>query len=652
MKKTIVTLILISGFFIHSYSQIVLKTPHSSRQTGYKINATLKPEDNIVDGEMVATWVNLSMVAVNDAQMHLYLNAFRNRNSTFYRESGGDMIYTTEGAGWIDINSISDKKGTNLINRMKFISPDDGNPDDMTVLKVNLPEPCFPGDTLTLKIKFRSKLPSTIIRTGSSGDFFFVAQWFPKFGVYEPAGFRYAMSGGWNCHQFHRNSEFYANHSIYEVTINLPEKYVVGSCGMLLNESVNDDGIKTISYRAEDIVDFAWTAWPDYAVYMDKWRDVDITLLIPPERKIQVSRQLAAVKDALEYLDENVGPYPWPYLTIVDPPSRGGGAGGMEYTTLFTSTSFYGVPGFLRLPELVTIHEFGHSYFMGIFASNEFEEPWLDEGITTFWEGRIVDHFYGTNSGLLNHRILKIPDRYAARASYINSGSRQAISNAAFAWNFPHETYSMMSYHKTAVIMETLMGMVGEETMNEIFREYYKRWAFKYPSGRNFIDVVSDVVVKIHGTKFGPDMNWFFDQTIYGTDICDYKVTGFSNRKEYNITGSDSTKNEFQATDSTYKSVVELERAGGVTLPVEVLIHFDNGKEVTEYWDGKSRIKDYSYSGKGKINWVKIDPDFKIKMDVNYANNSRTDEPDQIPVRRLTDKLISFLQFFISFISL
>ena len=153
--------------------------------------------------------------------------------------------------------------------------------------------------------------------------------------------------------------------------------------------------MKTQVFRAEDIVDFAWTAWPGYAVFTDKWKHVNITLLIPEERKKQVERQFTAVKYALEYLDENVGPYPWPHLTFVDPPSIGSGAGGMEYTTLFTSESSYFMPAFLHMPEMVTVHEFGHAYFMGILASNEFEEPWLDEGVNSFWEERIMDHFYG-----------------------------------------------------------------------------------------------------------------------------------------------------------------------------------------------------------------------------------------------------------------
>ncbi len=116
---------------------------------------------------------------------------------------------------------------------------------------------------------------------------------------------------------------------------------------------------------------------------------------MPAARVIQAKRQLTSVKNALEYFEKNVGPYPWPHLTFVDPPSIGYGSGGMEYTTIFTSESFTGVPEFLHLPEMVTIHEFGHAYFMGILASNEFEEPWLDEGVNQFWESRIMDNYYG-----------------------------------------------------------------------------------------------------------------------------------------------------------------------------------------------------------------------------------------------------------------
>ena len=655
MKRISIFLIVIFPIFNTIKSQVINKKPLSERITGYKLNVKLDTEKKTVSGTMDAFWVNKSSDTVPDIQLHLYMNAFKSNRTTFFRESGGSPGNKETDPGWINILSLTGRNGNDLMPGMQYISPDDGNPDDRTVVKVILPEPAKPGDTVFIRSDFETKLPSRIRRTGYSGDFYFVAQWFPKFGVYEPEGMRYSTTGAWNCHQFHSNSEFYANHSVYDVTITLPVGYVTGSGGLLISES-NEGEQKTLVYRAEDIVDFAWTTWPGYAVFNDKWNNVSITLLIPQDRIRQVERQFTAVKNALEYLDKNVGPYPWPYLTFVDPPAIGGSAGGMEYTTIFTSASSYFVPSFFHMPEMVTIHEFGHAYFMGILASNEFEEPWLDEGVNSFLEERIVDHFYGTKSGLLNHPFLKIPDITYSRLVYTLSGNRQVTSNASYSWNYPHGTYSMMSYLKTATWLFTLMGIVGEETINDIFREYYRKWAFRHPSGKDFINIVNEVVKKKYGDKFGKDMNWFFDQTLYGTGICDYKVAGIRNRKHFKFEGKKDISGpgltgEY-GSDSLYTSVAQLERVGEVMLPVDVLIHFTNGEEVLEKWDGKERFKDYEFTGKREIQWVKIDPDFKIRMDVNYINNSMTIEPYRAPVNRLVNKFLSFLQFCLSMLLL
>jgi hypothetical protein len=658
MKRILFLIFLFCPAFLLLQSQIVNKKSLSERITGYDIDAELDHVEKTVNGSMNAFWVNKSTDNVPDIRLHMYLNAFRSNKTTFSIESGGSPGTEKKDFGWIEIKSMKDRIGMNLKPYMQFISPDDGNPEDMTVLKVQLPEAVKPGDTVFIKLRFVSKLPSVINRTGFKDDFFFVAQWFPKFGVYEPAGMRYATKGGWNCHQFHSNSEFYSDHSVYNVKITLPKKYVVGTGGMLIGEKETSDGKKIQTWRAEDIVDFAWTAWPGYAVYTDQWNHVKITFLSPPERKDQVIRQMNSVKNALEYLAMNVGPYPWPYLTFVDPPSKGGGAGGMEYTTIFTSTSTYGLPEFIHLPEMATVHEFGHAYFMGILASNEFEEPWLDEGVTSFWEERIMDHYWGPNAGILDLPLIKISGKSMGRSSYVLSGNRQIVSNTEYSWNYAHGTYGMMSYMKTATWFYTLMGLIGEETMDSVFREYYRVWAFRHPSGKDFIAVVNRVVPKLLGDKFGADMNWFFDQTVYGTGICDYKVSDFFNSRLSNFEGvvfeGDSLRVKRNKLNdvAVYSATVQVERAGEIMLPVEVLIHFDNGDQVLETWDGKSRYKDFKYVGQRKVDWVKIDPDFKIRMDVNYINNSMTVKRDPKPVSRISNKIISFLQFIINFTSL
>jgi hypothetical protein len=648
MKKIFFALGLILSSPVILLSQIINKTPLSPRITGYKIDARLNVETRSVEGNLEAFWVNQTKDVVPDIQLHMYMNAFKSGNSTFYREADEPAAKKSADRGRIDLKSFTLNDGTDLLPLVKYIHPDDTNKSDSTVIDVILPAPARPGDTVKVRIEFITKFPKAIRRTGFNGNFCFAGQWFPKFGVYEPAGMRYRLTSGWNCHQFHANSEFYSYHSVYDVKITVPRDYVVGTGGMLISESEGEGNTKTQTWRAEDIVDFAWTAWPGYDVVTDQWKHVKITLLIPKTRREQVARQLVAVKNALEYLERNVGPYPWPHLTFVDPPAIGSGAGGMEYTTLFTSDSFYIMPAGMHVPEMVTVHEFGHAYFMGILASNEFEEPWMDEGINSFFEERILDHYWGENSGMIDLPFFRMSDKSGSRLSYVQSPSRQVISNKEYSWNYPHGTYGMMSYQKTATWLYTMMGIIGEEATNDVFREYYRRWAFKHPSAQDLINVVNDVVRKDFGDKFGPDMNWFFDETLFGTGICDYKVIAFRNRKPVENTGKDTVS----TADTAASAAVRLERAGEVILPVDVLVRFKDGTRVLEQWDGKSRFKDYKYFGGKQIEWVKIDPEYKIRMDVNFINNSATEKPDRIPVRRFTDKMISFLQFFINIVTL
>ena len=271
IKPTFFFLLLIFPFSLNA--RPADQKPLSERITGYGIDVKLDTEAKKVSGTMEAFWVNNTTDTVPEIRMHLYMNAFRNSKSTFFSESGGSPGSGDKGPGWIEIRSFTRDDGTDLLPAMEFISPDDGNSYDKTVIRVMLPKPALPGDTVAVIIDFETKLPSNIRRTGFTGDFYFVAQWFPKFGVYEPAREGEKGRGAWNCHQFHAHSEFYSNHSVYDVKITLPADHVTGSCGQLISEKV-DGKLKTQVFRAEDIVDFAWTAWPGYTVHTDKWNNV------------------------------------------------------------------------------------------------------------------------------------------------------------------------------------------------------------------------------------------------------------------------------------------------------------------------------------------------------------------------------------------
>lgn len=166
MKRAIFLIFLFVCSHSATHSQIINQEPLSDRITGYMLDVTLDPVVKTVKGTMDAYRVNRSADTVPDVRMHLYMNAFRNNKSTFFKESDRSMEKDDSFQGWIEITSLTDKNGTDLSAGMQFISPDDGNPDDKSVIRILLPGLAYPGDTVSPKISFVTKLPLLKFRKG------------------------------------------------------------------------------------------------------------------------------------------------------------------------------------------------------------------------------------------------------------------------------------------------------------------------------------------------------------------------------------------------------------------------------------------------------------------------------------------------------
>ena len=610
----------------------------SPRLANYQIDVTLDPVTKKLTGRETLTWSNPSTDVVRELQFHLYLNAFRNENSTFMRESGGQLRGTEidrngneNSYGSIDVVSMKVRGSETLA--YQFIQPDDRNRDDRTVIRVPLNKPIGPGETITLDIGFRAKLPKIFARTGFSRDFYLVGQWFPKIGVYEPAGTRYSTQGQWNCHQFHAHSEFYADYGVYDVNITTPKNFRVGATGLLQTEKLHANGTKTSRYRAEDVVDFAWTASPYFQVINDSWKrpsggSVSIDVMMQPEHLHQAQRHIDAAKAALAYFDKHLGKYPFPNLTIVDPPLHASGSFGMEYPTFITAGTVSFMPDGVRSLEQVVIHEFGHQYFMQLLATNEFEEAWLDEGFNQYYEGRIMDATYGARQSVVDLLGFRMGDLESSRDDYVHQDNPAIGSSFGNTWQLPEGQYGVLTYMKTATWLRTLEGLVGRRVMDEIMQTYFIRWKFKHPNGQDFIDIVNEIVPKRLGSKYGPDMNWFFDQVLYGDQVVDYELASIRNFRR----------------ESGQQAVVTVQRNGDGKIPVEVLVHFDNGKERMLFWDGKARQRRFTLTENAKVVWAKVDPKQKIYVDTNLNNNSLTGEPSSLPAAKFSTKFLFWVE--------
>ena len=308
--------------------------PLSQRVVAYWIDAQLDTSAKTLDATEILEYRNPSDQPVSTIPFHLYLNAFRPQ-STFAREShqeGVNLYRNKEEQGGIEIKSIAVEGYGDLSQTMRFTAPDDGNQDDHTVMEVTLPKPLAPAEAIRFHIAFHDKFPLSAARTGYKRDFFMGAQWFPKVGV--------LWHGAWNCHQYHDDSEFFSDFGTYNVNLKLPESYIVGASGIQTGEEHNADGTKTLSFRGEDIHDFAWAASPHFQVADDtlvnSLGSVKIHALILASHADETDRYISVLKQSMQKFDEWYGPYPYKQITLIDA-EPGSEVGGMEYPTLITA---------------------------------------------------------------------------------------------------------------------------------------------------------------------------------------------------------------------------------------------------------------------------------------------------------------------------
>jgi hypothetical protein len=603
-------------------------TPMSQRVVHYQIDAHYNATTHTVDANEVLTYHNLTGQPLDHFPFHLYQNAFQPR-STFVREAkvagNRDTSYDEWEAkeyGSEEIKSLEVVGQGDLTSQLKYIAPDDGNKDDKTVIDLPLKKPVAAGELVQFKIVFQTKFPETQARSGWKHEFVLGGQWFPKVGVF--------WHGAWNCHQYHAMTEFFADFGVFDVKLTVPANEIVGASGLRTAEAANADNTKTYTYHGDDIHDFAWTASPRYkvkedGVYNGQMGPVQMRILMQPAHWSQVQRHETILKQSLEQFESRYGPYPYKTITLVDP--DGSAAGGMEYPTFITGDTSWFAPDGLKLPELVIEHEFGHQYWYGMVATNEFEDAWMDEGINSYTEVKVLDGLLGKRTTVINMAGATMGEREVQRGGYIGVADLDPIAQKAYDY-YSFNSYGGVTYGKTASALLTLEGIIGEDTMAKAMRVYFMKYRFTHPVKEDFLKTIEEVS--------GRDLRWYFNQAIYGSPVLDYRVLKI---ESYPVNWyEDEKKSDKKAAKDekkAYHSDVYLQRREDFVMPVEVEIKFDNGEKLREHWDGVSRWTKFTYEKKAKVVSAEIDPDHTVQLDRNDFNNSFVVEANGKPARKL-----------------
>lgn len=583
------------------------------------------------------------------------MNAFSAEDTAWMREGRGSHRTSGQGrtAPWgrvavTSIQGVADEEPLSLVPGS-----------DPSVATIPLTQPLGPGEELQVDIGFTTHLPEVFARTGYQSDFVLAGQWFPKLGVLQD-------DGTWNNHVFTFHSEFFADFGNYRVILDVPEGWVVGATGIRTREEDDDSGRVRHTYEAQMVHDFAWTASPNYVEHIATHDGIRIRQLHTPQTWQDAEVHLDAQVQALDSMQQRFGPYPWSTITIVHPPARAAGAGGMEYPTFFTSGPLLEIPAPLdsmftmRLDgRFTTVHEFGHQYFQGLLASNESEAPWLDEGLNTFSNTLVLEDSpqgaWAVNilgNTLDSGDLLRLDMTRLENIAVIDQRADQFAESEAL--------YGRTVYRKTAAALRSLRNLVGHPRFDDALRAYTDQFRFAHPTPDDFF---STLTTALQDDPAAPglvalspevilDVRDWLRQAFRTPRSVAFSVRWVENRGQLGDAGwhrsedgtwvetprdSPSTTEEVageghrhaQAPDP--EGLVVFERAGSFITPVQYAVTFEDGTTEEAWWDGVSSTDTITFPGR-RIRSVSLDPHRHLELEAERLDNHRFARREERPV--------------------
>lgn len=590
-----VLLLLTSGSAVPAFSQT--HQPSWQQRVHYLIDVELDPGQRIAYGKQKIVYTNNSPDTLKALYLNLYVNAFK-KNSRMEEYQTERNKY--EGGSLISV--LNDRYLG--YNKVKNIRDEDQNFMDFeiddTLLKCVPDKPIVPGETRTFTLDFELKIPWLMRRMGwrnREGIEFSMAQWYPKLCVYDQKG--------WHLN-YYLGREFYGEFATFDVSITVPEKYVVGASGHLMNAadidsmmkkdpdqtqpdrlfSTNDSTVsrdssenkelesvlaefsklmgppavkrRTWLYRAENVHDFAWCADPDYIYEKVEHGGVNIHLLYQPDVAEKWKEMKTWTVQILDYMNNHVGSYPYKDFTIAQ-----GGDGGMEYPNIVFITGN-------RDPKSlasVTAHEMVHNWFYGIMANNETMEAWLDEGVTSYYTTRLMEHMFGRYANIDYSSPFQqrwYPKEDARVATYteldwwIKQGyEEKVLQHADFFKSDRSHLYAV--YYKGEVFMFTLEYFFGRKRLDELMRKFYSVWHLHHVS--------TEDMKRFFEKETGIELDWLFEEWLLTTEICDYAI--------------EKTSGRWNRDGNYFESEIVLKRKGFIEMPVDLTVTLVNDSSIT-----------------------------------------------------------------------
>jgi hypothetical protein len=395
-----------------------------------------------------------------------------------------------------------------------------------TSATIRLKEPILAHGTAELQIDWEFEVPSVTggrgLRMGAWGDSLVqVAQWYPQVAKYDDLR-------GWDTDPYLGGSEFYNNFGSFDVRIDVPAGWTVGSTGVLQNPEevlsaqtrerlgrvMDSDATLTIvaeedfgagtataagdrlvwHFAADYVNDFAWAASDQY-IWQATRVDIPGAETIPfywmylPGNTARFEGADARGRHALQFYSDLWMPYAFPILTMADGPDTG-----MEY------------PMFIMSALGAEDHEIGHEWWPMMVGTNETWYGFMDEGF---------NQYMNILSSAARRGVEPLID--GRGQSYGGMSGNEREGPLMWNANYGGPNYGFQAYSKAPLMLSMLGGVVGDDEVTRAMSEYAEAWRFKHPSPWDYMFFMNE--------SLGQDLGWFWNYWLFTTESVDGSIS-------------------------------------------------------------------------------------------------------------------------------
>jgi hypothetical protein len=455
--------------------------------------------------------------------------------------------------------------------------------EDSTVHWSNLPAPVNPGESVLLEIAWEAQFPEIRFGSGWTGHCLVASMWYPKIGVY--------TDGGWICEPFSGNAAFTGNFGVFDVELSLPNRLVLANTGTIVTpldesgapltdafgravEAKHDpDRRLNFIYRAhaEDVQDFTWMAAPrgTWGIEWVDYRGTQVFLYCIGKNYSQIGRIKDAVRFALRSSEERLCPYPYPILSLVDLPRQARSA--MDSPTIAAIHNVAFDPLRQRvMPEQTVFHKVGNQVFRGVAASGRADRLDTNAQLSAWFVGRAMDDAY---SGLFKGKRFFMDADFAGWLANRPFSSRDRLGGNYML----HGLFEDGDNRVPTDGVSQLEAALGRQTLEAAIRAYLEEKCFKHPSGDDFRLIAE--------RESGQSLGKLWEGHFETRGSLDYRIADVS------------------------QSSIRLERLGSLTAPITLWVRLEDGREISQVWDGEDEQATFSFEA--PISAAALDPEQK-----------------------------------------